>query len=434
MKKRMDEDDEAGKDIYKSIEKEASHIAQRWLNITHGIPTYRDFVWAVSNIFGDYQLQKADPNSWRNFNIEYVRILEKNGINVNDSDKISHLLEYNNDFSGKFVDDFTIAWPKWLETLDPILRGMIVAYMRPTRLKFSYFSPQFWTRWAGGNGTSEAGEVGVMFGNKGSGKTDFALKLAEMFVKDGWKFASNIQVKNMEYHYTISLSQLLKVLAMNADSGKRTFAVIDELAVAGVKRQRTMSGRNLNLEDFFRITRKLDASIVLIWHYPKDETLEVQLTQSFKVFKHGGVNSPNGRGSADISFKIGDTSEYYYVSDIPKTGLEYQTNDLAPFFMDIDLRELLDNIVVTEREHPESNIFRDIIEFIDELHEKQQEQNEQPDAKQYTKKEESQGIKLTCDSCGFSWNYKGKKAIARCPNCNHRINLKSITGGGGGGV
>jgi len=238
----------------------------------------------------------------------------------------------------------------------------------------------------------------------------------------------------MEYHYTISLSQLLKVLAMNADSGKKTFVIIDELAVAGVKRQRTMSGRNLNLEDFFRITRKLDASMVLIWHYPKDETLEVQLTQSFKVFKHGGVNSPNGRGNADITFKIGDSSEYYYVSDIPKTGLEYQTNDLAPFFMDIDLRELLDNIVVTEREHPESNIFRDIIEFIDELHEKQQEQNEQPDAKQYTKKEESQGIKLTCDSCGFSWNYKGKKAIARCPNCNHRINLKSITGGGGGGV
>ena len=36
-----------------------------------------------------------------------------------------------------------------------------------------------------------------------------------------------------------------------------------------------------------------------------------------------------------------------------------------------------------------------------------------------------EGIQLTCDSCGFTWNYKGKySSTTRCPNCNHRVKIK----------
>ena len=37
------------------------------------------------------------------------------------------------------------------------------------------------------------------------------------------------------------------------------------------------------------------------------------------------------------------------------------------------------------------------------------------------REEEKETTYLTCDNCGYSWEYSGKLGIARCPNCNHRV-------------
>ena len=389
---------------FEAVRREGYKIAGKWERIVKGQPTYNEFIWAVSDIFGDYQLQKADENSWRNLNLEYVELFRRNGINITDSDTVNKLLVEDSEFKRKFRGDFLLAWNYWLlNRIDPVLRAVITAYTREHPLKFHFFAPPFWTRWAGGSGISEGGEIGVILGNKGSGKTDFALTLADVFMKDGWKFASNVSIKDLEYDYVTSFSQLLKTLAMNAYLKKKTFVVIDELAVAGMRRQRTMSGKSLNMEDLFRITRKLDTTMVLIWHYDKDITTELNETMSFIVRKQGGVNSPAGRRKAEIIFKIGDTSEFFVIDDIPKTDFDYQTNDLAPFSTDIKLSEIVDNIVRMEHEDPERNIYKDIIDYIEELQkERQQEENKQPDAKQDTEKEEKKRKAIEMRSNGLT--------------------------------
>ena len=30
-------------------------------------------------------------------------------------------------------------------------------------------------------------------------------------------------------------------------------------------------------------------------------------------------------------------------------------------------------------------------------------------------------IKLKCDECGYEWEYSGRRTVARCPNCEHRV-------------
>ena len=34
---------------------------------------------------------------------------------------------------------------------------------------------------------------------------------------------------------------------------------------------------------------------------------------------------------------------------------------------------------------------------------------------------------LTCDNCGYSWEYSGKRLYANCPSCGHRVEaIKNI--------
>lgn len=35
----------------------------------------------------------------------------------------------------------------------------------------------------------------------------------------------------------------------------------------------------------------------------------------------------------------------------------------------------------------------------------------------------SPGILIQCSKCGYKWYFKGLKHIARCPECNHRVNV-----------
>jgi len=176
---------------------------------------------------------------------------------------------------------------------------------------------------------------------------------------------------------------------------------------------------------------------------------------------YGGTEEKQPPMRRKATFKIlkdGNIEQQFDIDGIPNTTLKFKTDDPAPFIMIISITQIYQYLArimgETTNEKSHYELLRDEIlvhrKFYDETGKRverktldefekwrkgqEQKENKQPDAKQDVEREERQGIKLTCDSCGFSWNYKGKKAIARCPNCNHRIYLKPITGGGGGGV
>ena len=36
----------------------------------------------------------------------------------------------------------------------------------------------------------------------------------------------------------------------------------------------------------------------------------------------------------------------------------------------------------------------------------------------------SPGVLIKCSKCGYQWYFKGLKHVARCPECNHRVNVQ----------
>ena len=104
-----------------------------------------------------------------------------------------------------------------------------------------------------------------------------------------------------------------------------------------------------------------------------------------------------------------------YYMRIKRANIPFLTHGSVGFEIDMDFSWLLNRVSGSQEE---------VLDQIEDIMKELEEEKE-------IKKEERQGIELTCDSCGFSWIYKGKKAIARCPNCDHRIDLRSTTGGGG---
>ena len=62
-------------------------------------------------------------------------------------------------------------------------------------------------------------------------------------------------------------------------------------------------------------------------------------------------------------------------------------------------------------------------EFQEELEKIEKKKNPDPSEDKDKQSKEKQGIHVRCDKCGFEWNYGGSRAIAKCPNCNHRVHM-----------
>lgn len=354
-------------DGYDSIRLDAHKIARKYWAIMHGSEvSYDEYMWIVSDIFGDYKVKSADPDSWHNFTTEHLDILRDNGVQLT-REGTGEILR-DETYLSQLKEDFIVAWNYWLQNrVDPMMRGAIIAYTKEQSVRFDNYSDKFWSRWAGGEGQASAGTTGIILGEKGSGKTDFALLLAEIFMRQGWNLITNIAIQsNIRYDYVRRFSSMLRAMAMSADKKKKSIVIIDELSVAGMRKQRAQKGTTLNMEDLDRLTRKMDCSMILVWHYDKDITTELKSTASFLAHKEGNVKYEAGRKRATVEFKITDLPEWHFISAIPSTTLQYHTNDVAPFSTDIKLSEVVD-MVAELQEDPDSNLFRAIVEYVDSL-------------------------------------------------------------------
>jgi len=350
--------------------------------------------------------------------------------------------------------------------------GPIGAAMLRTHsiLTFDYedYHPYFFLKWTGNyrkKPIDYGGNVCIIYGTQGSGKTSKALRFfVEGAISEGIKAIGNIQIEDdLEgYMYATRESDFLLAAISNAMKGLPSIAIKDEQQLAGFDKTHTSTIDNQEDDAIIRLTRKLKLSEVRIWHEERKISAAVVGSTKMMIQCYGGTEERQASMRRKATFKIlkdGNIERQFDIDGIPNTTLRYKTDDPAPFIMDVSITQIYQFLAKvmgeTTNEKSHYELLRDEIlvhrKFYDETgkraerktldefekwrkKQQQPEENEQPDAKQDIEKEESQGIKLTCDSCGFSWNYKGKKAIARCPNCNHRIYLKPITGGGGGGV
>lgn len=356
-----------------------TRIAQQYyffLEKTH--LDHTDLNW-MSLFLGDYDRDRYSPQRGLSQGNSIIRILEITQKSGGEPRRIDEYLNSNPSevsmLRNLFRLDFTYVKD---HLMDPYVRQTIQGFLKPQAESFDNYSDRFWMQWASG-GTSEladAGEVGVLLGAKGSGKTSFALLMAEIFQRNGWSVISNIVTDSQNFQIFSTFSQMVRLILLNAMKNVRTFAMIDELKVGGMRRKRAMAGETMNMEDLSALTRKFGCSMLLIWHYDEDITTEVMKSASFIVTKHGNVRQPRLRGEMLVEFIGNKGSRPYLINRVPNTNLAYETSQISPFVTDIGIRDILKQVNEGEMEGEKGDsLIERIVKYIEDAS-KQEEKEE----------------------------------------------------------
>ena len=136
----------------------------------------------------------------------------------------------------------------------------------------------------------------------------------------------------------------------NIINGYTTYAITDEMTVAGMRKKRTMSGATLNLDEYMRLTRKIGIINMFIWHLDTEIPSDIYSMVSFIGRKHGNTKNKLGRRAGTFSFKRGNRQHIYYIKDITPTVIPFKTRDIAPFELDIPLDNMIKMITAEDRQ------------------------------------------------------------------------------------
>ena len=331
------------------------------------IISFDDYLW-MSQFFGDYKLLEKDNVSWNNQMQDLLTFLGKNNIGYLDEEAFEKLIS-DKQFRGTFMNMFELAFAYVRQyQMNDIVREGLRTYRRPNYLPFKYYSDDFYLQWASGDPTSdtEAGEVAVIIGEKGGGKSDMAMLLSEIALRNNSILLTNINLNLPNVQTFSTFSEMLRNILINSSAEKRTFVVLDEAKVSGMRKKRAMAGETLNLEELLALTRKFGTSMIMIWHYDFEITTEVLQSASMIIHKYGSVIRPDLRDEAMFEFK-GDTNQYY-IKRIPRTTLPYNTKDPALFSMDIKLRDIIGMSTKLEKEGEQGRDFYVIlIDYLNNL-------------------------------------------------------------------
>jgi len=175
--------------------------------------------------------------------------------------------------------------------------------------------------------------VAVICGNPETGKTDTALLLAEIGLNTGLLecFASNIQTYNVGKRITNldEMSQWFREAA-----GKKLF-ILDEAGIHDDTRS-PMSIMNRTLRHEVFLIRKFKGHIIFVLQEMKDldnwKNSELTGTIIKKKVHQGFEALVKFRGITDL----------FRFTEMPKTSIEFNTLDVAPFALERQLEELAD--------------------------------------------------------------------------------------------
>lgn len=145
----------------------------------------------------------------------------------------------------------------------------------------------------------------MIWGNKGSGKTDFAVTLGNTAARNDPKkrFLSNIKILDDRYQdaYFGSLSQMFNKILVNIIAGYTSFVVVDETITAGIRRKTAMGKASLTMDVFDHATRKLGVDMLYIFHFESEVPKETAMQTTFMVHKLGNTEDVRSRKKAFIT-------------------------------------------------------------------------------------------------------------------------------------
>jgi predicted transcriptional regulator/N-acetylglutamate synthase-like GNAT family acetyltransferase len=174
----------------------------------------------------------------------------------------------------------------------------------------------------------------LMTGYLGTGKTDFALKISEWLWHHGYvKFIiSNIAIKveNTRYDgYCLELSKLseLMLFLYRYKDINKVF-VLDEAAIH-ISHRSAMSSSNKIIMNLSKLLRKLKTHTIIITQ--RENAVDKEIREFATI-----VINKESKSKAYIREQFGAEPKSYYIVDVKKTDINFDTNDMADFEFDIE--------------------------------------------------------------------------------------------------
>lgn len=203
------------------------------------------------------------------------------------------------------------------------------------------------------------GNVMLLMGTQGSGKTDFACLLAEKAMKADIEVISNIEltaaVRNDydKYHFVTRVSQLYFEAIKNVKLGLPSLAIIDEVALNAQGKQDTSTLEVKDTDKMLRISRKLMMSMAFIIHEARQVATLMEGSTKVMVEKYGSTENPSRRTEAKIiEYDKGTPVRAELIRNIPKTNLEFKTGALASYKGDLSITTVFYEIADFLESHP----------------------------------------------------------------------------------
>lgn len=256
---------------------------------------------------------------------------------------------------------FREQWNAQINTWDPLSRVAVISEMGDTDFADDWpFDGNPLTKWA-----YTLGNNAYIHGGVKRGKTNFALRLAEYFMAEDWVIVSNIPLsqKVENYHYTPTLSELLKIICRARLAGKHVLIVLDEGAIFWIKMETTLA-QNRAMHKVVLTLGKLCATLVYVGHRHRDVPGIVVWTAvaSFEKVSQRTV-------FVDIDEGIRVRSKTF--TSVPATKLLYSPSKVQNFEMDLEIEGLFKHMSqIAEEENQWEKMLEYLAEHEGEMKEK----------------------------------------------------------------
>ena len=243
-----------------------------------------------------------------------------------------------------------------LNNMDNLTKVGAMAYQDEQYEPFPWFSDRFYL-------APFYVKYGVCCGCSGllrSGKTNWAFKLMEMGLKDGWKIVTNMWLdkeKSREFvpnvdqvHYVRFFTDMIRILS---GPGKKLL-VMDEISQY-FERKTPMAKDNIELEHFLRLMGKMNTQAIFI------EQDEDRYPTLFEKFMQVMYFKPSKK-QLEYTVVMPELKIHRFIEKVPKTVFAWDTHHPASFYVDADLVKFNDLLVIREDFHME-----DLSEMIDDF-------------------------------------------------------------------
>lgn len=246
---------------------------------------------------------------------------------------------------------FREQWNAQIQSWDPISRIAALAEYGDTESADDWsFDANPLTQWAYQKGNNAA-----IYGAVKRGKTNFALRLSEYFLKEGWIVVSNIRVANppKNFNYAPTLSEMLKVICQARLQNKKVLILMDEGAIFYVKID-TVQAQNKALAKIILTLGKLDSNLVYIGHREKD-------IPDMVIWGARAFFEKTAPRTVLVNITDGIKIKSRLITSVPQTTLDYKPEEVQNFEVDLVVEDLFGFM---SKLKPEENQWKAMLSYL----------------------------------------------------------------------